>query len=67
MHGRRIQDWRRYRGLTQEQLAERAGLSLSSVQRVESGVEIRFSALLLVAEALSVPIGPLLSSAPGDA
>jgi transcriptional regulator with XRE-family HTH domain len=65
MHGRRAQDWRRWRGLTQEQLAERAEVSLSSVQRIEAGEEIRFSALLLVAEALGVPIGSLLSRDPG--
>ncbi|NUP52321.1 MAG: helix-turn-helix transcriptional regulator [Catenulispora sp.] len=64
-HGRRIQDWRRFRGFTQEQTAERAGLSLSSVQRIEAGGEIRFSAVLLVAEALGVPIGSLLSRDPG--
>jgi transcriptional regulator with XRE-family HTH domain len=64
MHGRRAQDWRRWRGLTQEQLAERAEVSLSSVQRIEAGEEIRFSALLLVAEALGVPIGSLLSRSP---
>jgi transcriptional regulator with XRE-family HTH domain len=60
-----VQEWRRWRGLTQEQLAERAELSLSSVQRIEAGGEIRFSALLLTAEALGVPIGSLLSRDPG--
>jgi transcriptional regulator with XRE-family HTH domain len=65
MHGRRAQEWRRFRGLTQEQLAERAELSLSSVQRIEAGEEIRFSALLMTAEALGVPIGALLSRDPG--
>jgi transcriptional regulator with XRE-family HTH domain len=64
-HGRRAQEWRRFRGLTQEQLAERAEVSLSSVQRIESGAEIRFSALLMVADALGVPIGSLLSRDPG--
>ena len=64
-HGRHIQEWRRYGDLTQEQLAERAGLSVSSVQRIEAGVEIRFSAIILVADALGVPIGTLLSADPG--
>ena len=32
-----LRAWRRYRGLTQEQLAERAGISHSTVSRVENG------------------------------
>ncbi len=64
MHGHRIQLWRQHRNYTQEQLSYRAGLSLSSVQRIEAGDETRFSALLLVAEALEVPIGALLSNDP---
>jgi transcriptional regulator with XRE-family HTH domain len=65
-HGRRIQEWRRYGDLTQEQLVERSGLSLSTVQRIEAGGETRFSALILVADALGVPIGNLLSTDPGS-
>lgn len=61
MHGRRIQLWRVHRNLTQEQLAERVDLSLSSIQRLEAGGEIRFSAVIMVAEALGVPIGTLLT------
>ncbi|MFJ2630807.1 helix-turn-helix domain-containing protein [Streptomyces sp. NPDC087422] len=66
MHGRRIQMWREHRNLTQEQLAERVEetLSLSSIQRIEAGGEIRFSAIIVVAEALGVPIGTLLSADP---
>lgn len=64
-YGRRIQDWRRHRGLTQEQVAERSLLSLSSVQRIEAGGEIRFSAVIMMAEAIGVPIGLLLSADPG--
>jgi transcriptional regulator with XRE-family HTH domain len=65
-HGRRIQLWRRARGLTQEQLAERTEpiLSLSSIQRIEAGAEVHFSAIIIVGEALGVPIGPLLSADP---
>jgi transcriptional regulator with XRE-family HTH domain len=64
-YGRRVQLWRRYGELTQEQVMERTGLSLSSVQRIEAGGEIRFSAIILVADALGVPIGTLLSADPG--
>jgi transcriptional regulator with XRE-family HTH domain len=51
--------------LTQEQVAERSLLSLSSVQRIEAGGEIRFSAVIMMAEAIGVPIGLLLSADPG--
>lgn len=66
MHGRRIQLWRRHRGLTQEQAAERTErtLSLSSWQRVEAGIEVHFSAIIVVSDALSVPIGILLATDP---
>jgi hypothetical protein len=43
---------------------DRTGLSRSSVQRLEAGGESRFSALLLVADALAVPVGTLLSNDP---
>jgi len=39
-------------------------LSLSSWQRIEAGGETRFSAIILVANALGVPIGTLLSTDP---
>jgi transcriptional regulator with XRE-family HTH domain len=63
-YGRRIQLWREWRGLTQEQLEERVPLSLSSLQRIEAGGEIRFSAVIVVADALGVPIGTMLSADP---
>lgn len=43
---------------------ERTGLSRSSVQRLEGGLEIRFSAVILAADALGVPIQTLLSTDP---
>jgi len=63
-HGRRIQLWRLHRNYTQEQLAHRTGMSVSSIQRIEAGGESRLSALLLVADALQVSIGRLLSDEP---
>ena len=51
--GRNLADFRRQRGLTQEQLAALAGVSVKYVQRVEAGREnltirslARFSTLL---------------------
>jgi hypothetical protein len=39
-------------------------LSLSSWQRIEAGGEIRFSAIIIAADALGVPIGTLLAADP---
>ena len=56
--GRRVAEFRRERGYTQEVFAERAGVSLKFIQRVEGGREnltvrslTRFASLLQVAVA----------------
>ncbi|MGH7296654.1 MAG: helix-turn-helix domain-containing protein, partial [Polyangiaceae bacterium] len=55
---------RRRRGLTQERLAERAGIDLSYLQRVErAGVNLSMSKLLQVADAFGIPPGLLLRRA----
>lgn len=64
MYGRRIQLWRRHGDLTQEEITDRTGLSLSSVQRAEAGGEVRFSTLILIADAVGVPIATLLAADP---
>ncbi len=52
------------RGLTQEALAERAGLDLSYEQRVERGAtNLSMSVLVALARALGVPPGLLLRKA----
>lgn len=54
---------RKRRGLTQEALAEVAGLDLRFVQKIESGRHnMSLSALLAVANALDVPPGLLFRS-----
>ncbi len=57
--GRRIADdlgsWRKLRGLTQAQLAERSGVSLATVTRLESGDgNITLESLLRILRALGI-------------
>lgn len=57
--------WRRYRGLTQEALAERVGLSTSSISQIETGTQgFTDSTLIAFAEALNCEPGDLLSRDP---
>ncbi|MDH6224387.1 helix-turn-helix transcriptional regulator [Streptomyces sp. MJP52] len=63
--GRRIAELRHRAGLSQDQLAERAGIDRRSVQRYEHAArDPQFSDLLLIASVLRVPIQALLE-APG--
>ncbi|MEU5343070.1 helix-turn-helix transcriptional regulator [Streptomyces sp. NPDC020766] len=57
MLGRRIAALRESASLSQDQLAERAGIERRSIQRYERAVrDPRFADLLLIAEALDVPL-----------
>jgi transcriptional regulator with XRE-family HTH domain len=59
--GRRIRDARVYADLTQEELAHRAQIDRSTVQRMEGGQnDAKFSHLVRVARALNVPTRDLL-------
>lgn len=61
--GIRISYFRKLRGLSQEQLAERAGISpgfLSQVEAPGMAVGISLSTLFLIAEALEIPPYKLL-------
>lgn len=57
--GVRIRQAREYANLTQEQLAEKSGLSRSTVQRVETGEGIKYVHLLRIAKALGVAVADL--------
>jgi transcriptional regulator with XRE-family HTH domain len=58
--GARIQAQRLHKNLTQEKLAERAGVDRSTVQRIEGGyTDPKFSHLLRIAEALDMPLAQL--------
>lgn len=61
--GIKIGYWRRMRGLTQEQLAERACISMVFLSQLEApgmAVGISLSTLFSIAEALSIPPYKLL-------
>ena len=66
-HPHFIREWRRYRGLTQEQLAEKLGLTKGSISRVENG-EVPYSQDLLEAlsTALDTEPGSLLMRPPTE-
>lgn len=61
--GDRLRELRRARGLTQEGLAERAGLSLAVVKKVERGGDARLSTYHALARALRVTTSTLFDSA----
>lgn len=64
--GCRLRDTRRQTGLSREQLAVRAGVSVSAVTRYEQGrVTPNVNAVAALAEVLSVELGELLDSSPG--
>lgn len=57
--------WRKYRGLTQEQLAERVDMSVSSISQLETGKQgFTDTTLLAIADALNCEPGDLLSRDP---
>lgn len=57
--------WRKYRQLTQEQLAERVNMSVSSISQLETGKQgFTDTTLMALADALSCEPGDLLSRDP---
>ena len=61
--GIKIGYWRRMKGLSQEQLAEKAGISMGFLSQVEApnmAVGISLTTLFAIAEALGVPPAKLL-------
>ncbi|MEU1372966.1 helix-turn-helix transcriptional regulator [Streptomyces triculaminicus] len=60
--GNRIRAVRLHRNLSQERLAELAGLDRQAVNRIEGGVSSpRLDSLLRIADALDVPLATLVS------
>jgi transcriptional regulator with XRE-family HTH domain len=68
MHaGYHIMAWRRFRGFTQSDLAERASLSRPYVSRLEKGkVDPALSCLRRLSVALSVRVGQLIEELPAE-
>lgn len=61
--GRRIRELRMKRGMTQEKLAESAGLDLSQLSRMENGHgNPKFDTLQRIAKALQIQSYELLTS-----
>lgn len=61
--GIKIGYWRRMRGMTQEQLAEKAGISIGFLSQLEApgmAVGISLATLFSIAEALSITPSKLL-------
>ena len=60
--GAQLQAWRKLRGLTAQQLSERAGVSRAALQRIESGDgAVNFLTVLRVAQALGI-LDPLVQA-----
>lgn len=62
-----IRQWRKHRGLTQERLAERIDMSMSSISQLENGKQNYTQATLeAIADALQCSPGDLLMRDPTD-
>ncbi|MCO5085118.1 MAG: helix-turn-helix domain-containing protein [Mesorhizobium sp.] len=60
-----IRQWRKHRGLTQEQLAEAVGVATATISQIETGKQgFTDTSLYAIAEALHVTAGDLLSGPP---
>jgi transcriptional regulator with XRE-family HTH domain len=62
--GKKIKEYRRKRGITQEQLAELVETSYKYIQRIEgkSPPDIRLTTIVRLAKALRIPPSKLLQS-----
>jgi len=59
-----IRRWRAKRGLTQDAVADAAGLGTAHYRRIEGGMEnITLATLVAVADALQAPLGQLFRAA----
>ena len=60
MTGEKVRNYRRQKGLSQEQLGELVGFSQSKISKIENGDWDSLSDLRLIAKALDVPIEELV-------
>ena len=61
----RLREWRQRRLLTQEELAEKAGVGVTTIVRIEAGQSARISTLRKLAAALDVTPEQLMGDANG--
>lgn len=62
-----VRQWRKFRKLTQEQLAERTGYTPSSISQLETGAQgYEEATLVRLADALGCKPGDLISGPPGE-
>lgn len=61
-----LKHWRQHQGLTQEQVAEKAGVGVRTIQRMEAGGVGRYDSLERLAEVLSVSVEELCEPPPAD-
>ena len=61
--GRRVRDARQRAGLTQVDLADRLGVTQTSVSKTEAAVNLEWSTLVSYAAALGVPVEELITGA----
>lgn len=60
--GEKLREFRKRRGLTQEQLAERIDVTFQQIQQYESGANrLNTDKLQMVAKALSIPVSSLFT------
>src|ERR1051326_7851537 len=68
MVGRNVRVWRMRKGLTQEQLANRLGITFQQVQKYEAGANrIGTGRLVKIAGILGMPVATLLEGVEGGA
>jgi transcriptional regulator with XRE-family HTH domain len=63
----RLREWRLRRLLTQEELAEKAGVGVTTIVRIEAGQGARISTLRKLAQALDITAEQLMGDEPGNA
>ena len=61
--GEKIKHWRQKKGLTQNQLAEKAGLTIATIGRIETGIRqgTNITTLQRMADALGISLDKLLN------
>ncbi len=59
-----LAEWRRYRGLSQEALAEKAGLNYVTLSRIETSGSARASSVQKIAKALGTTVEKLYEHPP---